>query len=164
MYCFTRRVLGFILFIFIVFESFVGNSIVVHADFSDNHSVISEPDDTSPESQSEDKHTYTYAITKEPTCSEAGIVIFTNVDGDTYSEEIPMLQHIPDNWEVTKEATFKHPGEKIKRCAFCGEVMETAIIPQKTIPCDLITTIISVFALLATASVLYTTQIKKALA
>ncbi|MBO4458708.1 MAG: hypothetical protein J5802_13410 [Butyrivibrio sp.] len=164
MYYFTGRKLGFIVSVFIVFGSFVGNSIAVHAELSDSQTVTSSSEEPSNESKTESNRTYTYAIEKDPTCTEAGIVIFTNVDGDTYSEEIPKLQHIPDNWEITKEPTFTHTGERTKRCAFCGIVMETDPLPQKAVPVELITEIISVIALITTATIFYTTQIKKALA
>ena len=65
-------------------------------------------------------HSYTEAVTKEATCTEAGVKTFTCECGDSYTEEIPAIGH---NYSetVTKEATCTEPGVKTFTCANCGD-------------------------------------------
>ena len=63
---------------------------------------------------------YTNEITKEPTCTEAGIRTYTcSICGDSYTEEIPALGH---NYigEITKEPTCT-PGIMTYTCSVCGD-------------------------------------------
>ena len=43
-----------------------------------------------------------------------------------------MLEHVPGDWEVSKEPSLTKDGEKIKKCTVCGEILETQEIPAKT--------------------------------
>lgn len=44
-------------------------------------------------------HSYTSAVTKEPTCTEEGVRTYTcSYDGSTYTEEIPALGHALGGW------------------------------------------------------------------
>ena len=78
-------------------------------------------------------HDYEKSVTKEATCTDAGVITYTCKNcGDTYTEEIPALGHTEGEWEVTKEATFFFStGEKVLKCAKCGEVLKTEEIPSK---------------------------------
>ena len=84
------------------------------------------------EEPKEEEPTYTSEITKEATCTEKGIITYTSENGDSYTEEIPMLEHVPGDWEVSKEPSLTKDGEKIKKCTVCGEILETQKIPAKT--------------------------------
>ncbi len=84
------------------------------------------------EEPKEEEPTYTSEITKEATCTEKGILTYTSENGDSYTEEIPMLEHVPGDWEVSKEPSLTKDGEKIKKCTVCGEILETQKIPAKT--------------------------------
>lgn len=84
------------------------------------------------EEASEEEPTYTSEVTKEATCTEKGIITYTSENGDSYTEEIPMLEHVPGDWEVSKEPGLTKDGEKIKKCTVCGEILETQKIPAKT--------------------------------
>ena len=75
------------------------------------------------------EHSYTSEVTKEATCTEKGILTYTCECGDTYTEEIPLAEHAPGKWEITKKATMLSDGEQVKKCTVCGEVLETAVIP-----------------------------------
>lgn len=80
----------------------------------------------------------------EATCTEAGVIKYKNsITGKTKSEEIPTVDHdyeiteeisatghTKGDWEVTKEAGAFTNGEKVLKCMVCGEVLETADIPQ----------------------------------
>ncbi|MCM1237342.1 MAG: hypothetical protein NC489_45330, partial [Ruminococcus flavefaciens] len=85
------------------------------------------------------KHSYTEAITKQPTCTEKGIKTFTCKCGDTYTEEIPAKGHDygdddkctdcgelkPDHEHsytetIIKAATCTESGSKKKTC-ICGD-------------------------------------------
>ncbi len=84
------------------------------------------------EEPKEEELTYTSEITKETTCTEKGIITYTSENGDSYTEEIPMLEHVPGDWEVSKEPSLTKDGEKVKKCTVCGEILETQKIPAKT--------------------------------
>ncbi len=69
-------------------------------------------------------HNYSVNVTKEPTCSEAGVGIYTCPDcGDTYTGEIAKLPHTP----VTDEAVAPNCTENGKtegsHCDVCGEII-----------------------------------------
>lgn len=80
----------------------------------------------------EHEHNYISEITKEATCTEAGITTYTCECGDSYTEEIPKLEHVAGDWEVSKKPGLTKDGEKIKKCSVCGEILETQKIPAKT--------------------------------
>ncbi|WP_026667587.1 SH3 domain-containing protein [Butyrivibrio sp. AE2005] len=84
------------------------------------------------EEPKEEEPTYTSEITKEATCTEKGINTYTSEKGDSYTEEIPMQEHVPGDWEVSKEPSLTKAGEKVKKCTVCGEILETQEIPAKT--------------------------------
>lgn len=84
------------------------------------------------EEEPKEEPTYTSEVTKEATCTEKGIITYTSENGDSYTEEIPMLEHVPGDWEVSKEPSLTKDGEKIKKCTVCGEILETQKIPAKT--------------------------------
>ena len=62
---------------------------------------------------------------KEPTCSEMGVNegICTRCNV-TLTEEIPMLEHTPGDWEVVVEATYDDKGKKEITCQVCDSVIE----------------------------------------
>ncbi len=89
-------------------------------------------EEVSDEESNEEEPTYTSEVTKEATCTEKGIITYTSENGDSYTEEIPMLEHVPGDWEVSKEPSLTKNGEKVKKCTVCGEILETQKIPAKT--------------------------------
>ena len=89
-------------------------------------------EEVSDEESNEEEPTYTSEVTKEATCTEKGIITYTSENGDSYTEEIPMLEHVPGDWEVSKEPNLIKAGEKVKKCSVCGEILEIQKIPAKT--------------------------------
>ena len=75
------------------------------------------------------EHSYTSSVTTEPTCSTVGTMTYTCECGDTYTEEIPKVEHTPGEWETTKKAALLSDGEKVQKCTVCGEVLATEVIP-----------------------------------
>lgn len=82
------------------------------------------------EEKKEHEHSYTSEVTKEATCTETGTTTYTCECGDSYTEEIPKIEHTPSEWEITKKATPFSKGEKVQKCTSCGEVLSTEQIPQ----------------------------------
>lgn len=77
-------------------------------------------------------HSYTAAVTKEPTCGEQGERTYTCACGDTYTESIPATgKHTWDAGKVTKEPTDTAKGERIYTCTVCGAT-RTEEIPKQT--------------------------------
>lgn len=74
-------------------------------------------------------HSYKSEQTKAPTCTDEGEITYTcERCGDTYTESVSALGHTPSEWQITKEASLFFPGEQIKICTVCGEVLETEVI------------------------------------
>ncbi len=84
------------------------------------------------EAEKPHEHSYKSEITKESTCTEKGVVTYTCDCGDTYTEDLPLAEHTPGGFEVTKKPTLLSAGEQIKKCTVCGEVLETEVIPANT--------------------------------
>ena len=61
-------------------------------------------------------------VTTEPTCTEAGKIVYTCTKcGETREEDVDALGHDWGEWEVTKEATCTEKGEQKHVCSRCGE-------------------------------------------
>ena len=73
------------------------------------------------------EHNYTSTVTKNATCTEAGIRTFTCECGDTYQESIDALGHDFGEWTVTKPATCTEKGIETRHCSRCDatETRET---------------------------------------
>ncbi|MBQ9552276.1 MAG: leucine-rich repeat protein [Clostridia bacterium] len=74
-------------------------------------------------------HVYTSAVTKEPTCTEEGVTTYTCECGESYTEAIPMLAHIPVTM-VTVPETCTETGLQHEECEVCGARLgEDVVIP-----------------------------------
>ena len=71
-------------------------------------------------------HSYTSAVTKEPTCKEEGTKTFTCSCGDYYTEMIPRTAH--EFAEEIIKADFESDGIIRKSCKNCSEVMSENVI------------------------------------
>ncbi len=66
-------------------------------------------------------HSYVSEITKEATCTQSGIAIYTcSICGDSYTQTIPAAGHKWNAGVVTKEATTEEEGEMVYTCTVCG--------------------------------------------
>lgn len=62
---------------------------------------------------------------KEPTCSEMGVNEGTCTRCNiTLTEEIPMLEHMPGDWEIIVGATYDDKGKKAITCQVCADTIE----------------------------------------
>ena len=91
-----------------------------------------------PSGTSETTHTHKYEskITKQATCTEAGVLTYTctsttgTCDKKTYTETIPAKGHsFSTEWTVDVEATETTPGSKSHHCTVCGEKADVTEIP-----------------------------------
>ena len=91
-----------------------------------------------PSGTSEITHTHKYEskITKQATCTEAGVLTYTctsttgTCDKKTYTETIPAKGHsFSTEWTVDVEATETTPGSKSHHCTVCGEKTDVTEIP-----------------------------------
>ena len=66
-------------------------------------------------------HSYTSAVTTDPTCTEDGVRTYTcSKCGGTYTEEVNRLGHDWDNGTVTTAATCVDNGVRTYTCETCG--------------------------------------------
>lgn len=90
------------------------------------------------------EHDYVETSRTEATCTEDGEVLYVCAECETaYADTLPVLGHTKGEWEATKEAGAFTKGEKVLKCTVCGEVLETADIPQ-TSPVSLVVIVIGV--------------------
>ena len=76
------------------------------------------------------KHEYEEKITAEASCSTVGIKTFVCTKcNESYTEEIPMIEHKFGEVEVIKQPTCIAEGEKAAICTICGEADAIQNIP-----------------------------------
>lgn len=75
-------------------------------------------------------HDYKEEVIKKATCLEAGQIKFTCSCGDYYVVDKMSTGHVPDDWEVVKEATQTEDGKKVRKCIYCDEIVASEIIPS----------------------------------
>lgn len=73
-------------------------------------------------------HDYKPLILKKATCYEAGQARYECVCGDYYVVDLLSTGHVPDEWEIIKEPTEDTPGQKVRRCIYCDEVIASETI------------------------------------
>ncbi len=66
-------------------------------------------------------------VTKEPTCTEAGVKTFTSDKGNTRTEAIPALGHDWGEWVVVKAATCTEAGSSKRVCKTDDTHVETRV-------------------------------------
>lgn len=80
-------------------------------------------------------HDYEKISVKAPECETEGIYLYKcTLCGDRYNETVPALGHAPGEWEITKEASEKTDGERVKKCIVCDKVLEREVITAVTPP------------------------------
>ena len=79
-----------------------------------------------------DKTNYSYAVTKNATCTETGTATYTYVkDGQSIlaaTVTLPALGHDWSEWSVTKAPTYTEKGAESRTCSVCNET-ETRDVP-----------------------------------
>ena len=87
-------------------------------------------------SETTHKHKYESKITKQATCTEAGVLTYTctsttgTCDKKTYTETIPAKGHsFSTEWTVDVEATETTPGSKSHHCTVCDAKTDVTEIP-----------------------------------
>lgn len=106
-------------------------------------------------------HSYETKVKSEATCIEPGEIEYVcSVCGDTYTEVLPAKGHSEGEWTVTKESGLFTPGEKVKKCNVCGEILNTETIPSRY-PILYLYICIGVIALFAVIAVVFIILKKK---
>lgn len=76
----------------------------------------------------EHEHAYKTAVTKEPTCTQEGIMAYACSCGDAYTEAIALLGHKYE--EECIPATLKKNGSIRQVCSVCSQVGDTTVIDR----------------------------------
>ncbi|MCI8300296.1 MAG: hypothetical protein HFI69_08095 [Lachnospiraceae bacterium] len=81
----------------------------------------------------EHQHSYESQVTKEATCKEAGVRTYTCECGETYTEQIAVLEH--QYVEECIPATVNSSGKMQQVCRVCSEIRNVSVIdsPQKAV-------------------------------
>lgn len=74
-------------------------------------------------------HSYTSAVTTQPTCVKTGIMTYTCPCGESYTETIPATGKHTNVTTVTK-ATTVNDGKIDVACSVCKTVAKSAVIPK----------------------------------
>ena len=91
-----------------------------------------------PDGTTEETHTHNYVskVTKEATCTEAGVLTYTctsttgTCDKKTYTEAIPAKGHsFSTEWTIDVEPTETTPGSKSHHCTVCDAKTDVTEIP-----------------------------------
>ena len=71
-------------------------------------------------------HSYTPSVTKEPTCTEEGLMTFTCDCGEHYTQPIPRTDHQYE--DTVQEPDCTHMGRTVHTCTVCGHHYEDAFV------------------------------------
>ena len=76
-------------------------------------------------------HNYTETVVA-PTCEHVGCTVYhCDRCGDEYTDnETPLAEHELLDWEITEKPTCCKEGTKVRKCAVCGQVVETETIEK----------------------------------
>lgn len=87
---------------------------------ANSSTTITQPEQ--PKDEPKCSHTYTSEVLSEPTCTEKGIRKYTCQScGNSYTEEIELIDEHDYREEITKEPTCDETGEKTFTCKDCGK-------------------------------------------
>lgn len=74
-------------------------------------------------------HNYEESVDIKATCYQAGRLLYTCSEcGDYYYVDVHSTGHVPDDWEILRQATATEDGIRVQRCIYCDE-----IVAQETI-------------------------------
>ncbi len=77
------------------------------------------------------EHTVTDVSITDATCIMDGIHIIKCINCDKeFKELLPKLNHTSSDWIISKEATCREAGLKVKKCLLCNSVIEEIVIAK----------------------------------
>ena len=110
-----------------------GNVTVTKGDAINLFYMVYTPDGTTEETHT---HNYVSKVTKEATCTEAGVLTYTctsttgTCDKKTYTEAIPATGHkFSTEWTIDVAPTDTTPGSKSHHCTVCDAKTDVTVIP-----------------------------------
>lgn len=75
-------------------------------------------------------HGYTESVLSNSSCSTAGKLLYLCSCGESYTEDLPLLDHTYGEWTVVSEPDYFNEGRAEKRCGECGDIQAMSI-PRK---------------------------------
>lgn len=75
------------------------------------------------------EHMYVSTVEREPTCTLAGLRKRTCSCGSFYTETIPAVGHVAEDWKTAEEPTATSYGTSQRVCSVCGALLDTKVLP-----------------------------------
>lgn len=74
------------------------------------------------------EHLYVSTVEREPTCTLAGLRIHKCSCGSFYTETIPAIGHVAEDWINTVEPEVNLYGTAERRCSVCGTLLDSKVL------------------------------------
>lgn len=75
------------------------------------------------------EHLYVSTVEREATCTLAGLRMHKCSCGDFYTESIPAIGHIAQDWTENEKATTTSSGTATRICSVCGALLDMKSVP-----------------------------------
>lgn len=78
------------------------------------------------------EHLYVATVEREATCTLSGLRKHTCSCGDFYTDSIPAIGHVAEDWKVSEESTATKYGSSQRLCSVCGALLDVKVLPLAT--------------------------------
>lgn len=75
------------------------------------------------------EHLYVATVEREATCTLSGLRKHTCSCGDFYTDSIPAIGHVAEDWKTSEESTATKYGSSQRLCSVCGALLDVKVLP-----------------------------------